>query len=100
MKFIERSELPPAIVAYFAGKGLDPDEPTLILPSQPPFANGLQETGNRSISATDSATITEAVLAGYAKTDTAAVLPDEEELLRPLPETDWEVLRPNDRNPW
>ena len=43
---------------------------------------------------------TEEVLREYMASSDSSVLPDEEEVMKPLPEEDWEVLREDDRNPW
>jgi len=40
------------------------------------------------------------VLDWYDKGSGPGILPDEEELMKPLPWEDWEVLREDDRNPW
>jgi antitoxin (DNA-binding transcriptional repressor) of toxin-antitoxin stability system len=40
------------------------------------------------------------VLAFYRSGATASFLPSEEELLRPLAEENWEVLKVEDSNPW
>jgi antitoxin (DNA-binding transcriptional repressor) of toxin-antitoxin stability system len=40
------------------------------------------------------------VLEWYDKGNGPGILPDEEELMKPLPWEDWEVLREDDRNPW
>lgn len=39
------------------------------------------------------------VLREYASAGTSK-LPSAEEVMKPLPEEDWEVLRKDDRNPW
>lgn len=43
---------------------------------------------------------TEEVLREYMASSDSSVLPDQEEVMKPLPEEDWEVLREDDRNPW
>ena len=40
------------------------------------------------------------VLAAYRGGGQPAAEISEEELMKPLPEEDWEVLREDDRNPW
>jgi antitoxin (DNA-binding transcriptional repressor) of toxin-antitoxin stability system len=40
------------------------------------------------------------VLDWYRSGSGSGIIPDEDELMKPLPEEDWEVLREDDRNPW
>jgi antitoxin (DNA-binding transcriptional repressor) of toxin-antitoxin stability system len=40
------------------------------------------------------------VLAEYRSGSGKGLIPDEADLLAPLPAEDWEVLRDDDRNPW
>jgi prevent-host-death family protein len=40
------------------------------------------------------------VLAWYRAGTGPGILPDDEELMAPLPVEDWEALRDDDRNPW
>jgi prevent-host-death family protein len=42
----------------------------------------------------------EEVLTWYRSGSGKGLIPDEEELVKPLPIEDWEVLREDDRNPW
>lgn len=43
---------------------------------------------------------TKEVLARYRSGPGAGILPSAEELMKPVPEEEWEVLREDDRNPW
>ncbi|NQX03107.1 type II toxin-antitoxin system prevent-host-death family antitoxin [bacterium] len=43
---------------------------------------------------------TKEVLAWYRSGPGAGILPSAAELMRPVPEEEWEVLREDDRKPW
>lgn len=43
---------------------------------------------------------TKEVLAWYRSGPGAGILPSAAELMKPVPEEEWEVLREGDRNPW
>ena len=101
MRVVKRSDLPPNIAAYFASTQEGSDELTLIIGSHYPHGEQSYHHGSeRTITAAESAAITSAFLEEYSNSGERTVLPSEDVLLRPLPESDWEVLGACDRNPW
>jgi prevent-host-death family protein len=92
VKTVSKGKLKAKMLEYFREVERT-GEPLVVTDHGRPVLEVRPVAGKQVVTAQD-------VLEWYGQGGGPGVLPDEEELMKPMPWEDWEALREDDRHPW